>query len=125
MIRQWEEFEIGPKEPTTNLHVTLNKKGQLLIGARAFERLGNPEAAVLLFDKINHLIGIMPSHSRVANAYPLKRKAAGYGYRFIGAYRFCRHHGIRVDRTVAFNDVKIDEEGILELNLKTTTAIGK
>ena len=124
MVRQWEEFLIGPRDPATDLHVTLNRKGEFLIGARTFERLGKPDAAVLLFDKMNDTIGIMPAHSRVANAYPLKRRSQN-GHRLLSAYRFCRHHGISVSRRVVFNDVTIDTEGILELNLRTTTAIGK
>ena len=123
MIRQWEEFPVGPNDEAGNLHVTLSRKGEILLGAAAFERLGKPEAAVLLFDKINSVIGLLPSPSRNQNAYPLKAKSKAR-HRIVRANKFCRHYGIRVDRTVAFNMPEIDEEGILVLNLRTTTAIG-
>ncbi len=124
MVEQWEEFPIGPKDVENDLHVTLSPKGEILVGARAFERLGRPEAAVLLFDKLNSKIGLLPAHKRVANAYPLTIRSEKYRHRVVRASRFCRHHGIKSDRTIAFADVEINEEGIMILDLKTTTAIG-
>lgn len=120
---QWEEFTVGPKDRTRDLHVTMDRKGAIMIGVAAFEGLGKPEAAVLLYDKANSLIGILPGHPRAANAYPLKKKSR-CKHRMLRANRFCRHHNIRVDRIVAFNNARIDE-GVLILNLRSTTAIGK
>ena len=125
MVEQWEEFPIGPRDPESNLHVTLSRKGEILVGARAFESFGEPEAAVLLFDKLNSRIGLLPSHRRVENAYPLTIKSEKYRHRVIRAYRFCRHHKIKTDRTIAFNNVTINEEGVMVLDLKTTSVIGK
>jgi hypothetical protein len=123
MVRQWEEFPVGPGDGSGEMHVTLSRKGEILVGAAAFEKWGEPEAAVLLFDKINSVIGLMPSNSHASNAYPLKTKAKAR-YRVVRAYRFCRHHGIKVDRTVAFNEPEIDE-GVLVLNLKQTRVVGR
>ena len=124
MVEQWEEFKIGPKDLETDLHVTLSRKGEILVGARACERFGNPEAVVFLFDKLNSKIGLLPAHKRVENAYPLTVKNVKYKHRVIHASRFCRNYGIKTDRRIAFTDVSINEEGIMVLDLKTTTAIG-
>lgn len=124
MIRQWEEFPVGPNGDPEKLHVTLGKKGEILVGAKTFEKMRRPEAVVLLFDKLNSVIGLMPSHIRAANAYPFKQKSQAK-YRIIRANRFCRHHGIKVDRTVAFNKPEIDTDGILVLDLKSTSVIGR
>lgn len=124
MVRQWEEFTVGPKDLENELHVTLSRKGEILIGAKAVVTMGEPEAAVLLFDKVNSVIGLMPSNEHVKNAYPLKSKAKAR-YRIVRASRFCRKYGIKVDKTVAFNEPEIDEEGILVLNLKETRAVGR
>ena len=52
MIEEWEEFEGGPKLPVEErLHVTLNFKGVIFFNRLAFEALGKPESAVLLFEK--------------------------------------------------------------------------
>jgi len=124
MVRQWEEFPFGPNGADDHLHVTLSKKGEISIGAMAFEKLGSPEMAVLLFDKVNSVIGVLPTNRHAANAYPLKSKP-GAKYRMVRANRFCRHYGIRVDRTVAFVAPEIDPEGVLVLDLRATTGIGK
>jgi hypothetical protein len=124
VIRQWEEFQVGPNGDPEDLHVTLSKKGEILVGARAFEKMKRPDAAVLLFDKVNSVIGLLPSHRRNANAYPLNEKPNAK-YRVVRANRFCRHYGIKVERTVAFNKPEIDAEGILVLDLKATSVIGR
>ena len=122
MIKQWEEFSVGPGGLADELHVTLSRKGEILIGAKAFVKLGEPEAAVLLFDKVNSLIGLRPSNENAENAHPLKAKAKAR-YRVVRAYRFCRKYGIKVDKTVAFNEPEIDEEGVLVLNVKATRSV--
>ncbi|MFN0278568.1 MAG: hypothetical protein ACKVRN_08200 [Pyrinomonadaceae bacterium] len=124
MLRQWEEFPVGPDSAENSLHVTLSKKGEITIGAKAFARLGKPDLAVLLFDKADSVIGLMPSNKFAKNAYPLHAKLKG-GHRIVRAHKFCRHYNIKVDRTTAFNGAHLDEEGVLILDLKATTAIGK
>jgi hypothetical protein len=124
MVEQWEEFHAGPKDVGSDLHVTLNRNGVILIGARAFEQMGKPDAAVLLFDKLNSKIGLMPSHNRVENAYPLQSKGKGR-HRVLRANKLCRHYGIKTDRTIEFSNAMINDEGILVLDLKTTSVIGK
>ena len=124
MINQWEEFPIGPNTADETLHVTLSRKGEILIGVRTFEKLGRPAAAILLFDRLHHMIGVLPSNHHAKNAYPLKSKVGG-SHRLIRANKFCRHYGIRVDRTIAFGTPKINEDGILILDLGTTSIIGK
>ena len=123
IVSHWEEFPVGPNGVGNELHVTLSRKGEILVGARAFEKLGNPEATVLFFDKVNSLIGLRPTHPRTANAYPFTVKK-GCRYRLVRAAKFCRHHGIRVERTVAFNTPKI-EKGMLVLDLKASSGVGR
>ena len=124
MIMNWEEFPVGPHGESEKLHVTIDKKGTILIGAKAYEKLGKPEAAVLLFDKLKSVIGLLPTNPRAGNAYKFVKKVNGR-HTVVRAIRFCRHHGIRIGRTMAFNDPVIDSEGILMLDLKTTTGLGR
>ena len=124
MVEQWEVFHAGLKDVASDLHVTLNSDGVILLGARTYERFGKPDAAVLLFDKLNSKIGLMPSHNRVENAYPLQSKGK-HRHRVLRANRFCRHWGIKVDRTIEFPNAQINDDGVLVLDLKTTNAIGK
>ena len=32
MIKQWEGFQVGPRDVSSELHVTLNAKGDIVIG---------------------------------------------------------------------------------------------
>lgn len=124
MVKQWEEFPFGPKHSLSELHVTLSRKGEIMVGAAACEKMGKPNIAVLLFDRVNSLIGVQPASTRAKNGHPLITKA-GARHRVIRANSYCRHYGIKVDRTIAFNAPEVDEDGVLVLSLKNTRTIGK
>ena len=126
VVKRWEEFQVGPRDVSAEMHVTLNPKGEIVIGAAAFERFGRPEQAVLLYDLDNKLIGILPANTRAKNAYPLQApKDERQRHRLIRANRFCKHHGITVPATMAFNKAEIDEEGVLVLPLRNMRVVGK
>ncbi len=66
----------------------------------------------------------MPEDVRRANAFPVKQKDKYYN-RVINANPFCRHFGINIRRTVLFNEVDIDRDGVMKLELNGTITIGK
>ena len=123
--RQWEEFPVGPGSGNGGgeLRVTLNRKGEIMIGAKAFEKMGEPEAAVLLFDRRNETIGVAAAEDDAVNAYPLVAKKNAR-HRLVRANLFCRHHQIFVPRTAAFGKVEIDPDGVLVLDLRTLVGVG-
>ena len=122
MIRQWDEYTAGPTKPRDErLHVTLNQKGVIFLNRKMHEVLGRPAAAILLFDRRNGLIGIRPANAK--HAFPLKKKSVGTG-RIIHASPFCRHHGIKIDGSVVFNDLELEKDGTLTLALHTATNVG-
>lgn len=122
MSWNWEEFAEGPEQPG-DLRVTLDRKGSIMIGARAMARLGEPDWVVLMFDRMNSLIGVRPANKHEKNAYPTVHKMNGR-HRLVRANRFCRHYGIQFERTRAFMSAKIEESGVLVLDLKETRAAG-
>ena len=123
--RCWEEFRVGPKRAEDEMHVTLNRKGEIMIGARAYERFGRTELAVLLYDCDNKTIGVLPVEAELTNSYPLiGKKNSPDGHRTIRANRFCRHHGIRVPGVTAFNKPLI-EDGMLVLDTRNARVIGR
>ncbi len=124
MVRRWEVFEVGPGDVRGELHVTLSRKGEILIGAAAYDKWGKPEAAVLMFDRLHSLIGVVPADKGLGHAYPLVARPNGR-HRVVQAHRFCRHYGIKVDRTVAFNEPEIDKEGVLVLDVAATRRVGR
>ncbi len=120
MFRNWEEFALGPKDVREEMHVTLDRKGVITIGARAARKFGPYEWAVLLYDKWNGLIGVAPVKAKTENAFPIVNKIKGH-HRVIRAGRFCRYYGIKMPQTTACM-AQLDEDGTLVLDLKATRA---
>jgi hypothetical protein len=106
------------------LRVTPNPKGMFLLNRKAYEVMNTPPAVVLLFDENSNVIGLKPAEPSRPNAFPVKTKDK-YQNRIIYASPFCKHFKIKVERTVMFYDVDLDNEGILKLPLQKTTAIGR
>lgn len=119
--RRWEEFAYGP-DGQDDLRVTLSPKGELMIGAKAIEKMGRPDYAVLLFDRLESLMGVLPTHGHERNGYPLIHKLKGR-HRLIRANKFCRHYGIKFEMTRAFLNPYISDDGILVLDLKETKGV--
>ncbi|MBP9665228.1 MAG: hypothetical protein KBD94_11440 [Pyrinomonadaceae bacterium] len=125
MVDHWEEFQGTPaKAAGARLHVSLNHKGQIFVNKRVLDALGAPQAVVLLFDKVNSRIGVRAANPSAANAFPLKPRNAAAS-RMILASTFCRNYGIRVEGTVAFQGIKIDNYGLLMLDLKRTSRVSR
>ncbi len=122
MERKWKEFAAGPVRKG-GLHVTICRKGNIMIGAAAFDRLGRPDAAVLLFDEERNVIGVRPTHPKTPNAFPMNAMKWGR-HRVVRANRFCRHHGIKVERMMAFNEPKI-EGSVLVLDMNRIMPVAK
>ncbi len=125
MIKHWTIFEGRPflgdaSEP----RVTLDPKNVILLNRAACEQLKAPVAVQLMFDENLKRIGIRPADPREQNAFRLKKKKNA-SFRTINAGAFCQHFGISVDKTVRFNQVAIDREGILTLELTNTTYVSR
>lgn len=125
MLGRWEEFEDGPTVPrAVRMHVTLSPRCVIHLSGNVFEKLGKPKFVRLLFDRLNSTIGVMPTDFETKNAFPVKTKGPGRN-RIIWASPFCRYWGIHFDRIRAFVDPEIDLEGILRLDLRNTTVVGR
>lgn len=106
------------------MHVTLSPRNVILLNGNVFERLGSPEAVVMLFDKVNSVIGINPVPPSRTNAFRLATKTRGRN-RLIRVTPFCKHYGITVDRTTAFLNPEVDGDGVLRLDLKETIVVDR
>ena len=114
-MMRWERFTAGPAaKMNERLYVSLNSKGLILINRKMYEEFGVPEKAVLLFDRQKNVIGLSPAHRELKDGFPVRQKD---GYWFIEAAVFCKHYGIRIEKTEQFVSPEIDEEGILRLDL--------
>ncbi len=120
-MRTWDEFFGGPNlAGDKRLYVSLNRKGVLLLNKRAFEKIGAPKAAILLYDRRNSTIGLRAATPDTKHAFPFKRKPFE-----IRAMPFCRHHKLKVPRTISFPNPEIDPDGTLLLDLHTAIEVGR
>lgn len=123
MIEQFEKFAAGPFRPSSErMYVSLSSKGTLLMNRNAYEAFGVPDAVVLFFDKKNSIIALSAAHKELREAFPVKSKD---GHWFIQASPFCRHFGIRIEKTEQFLSPDIDSQGRLRLDLTQTVSVAQ
>ena len=117
MTRQWKMFKGGPTGPRRErLHVTLNRRGVILINYKMFEAMGQPEAAFLLYDERFQVIGIQPARQGEAYSFPIKHKEKT-SHRTIYAWPFCKSFKVFPTNTVFFTNPEIDGDGVLVLDM--------
>jgi len=96
----------------------------LLLNRVAFEALKQPQAVKLMFDRNNQIIGLKAAEPSLPNSFAVKPKDKWHN-RIVSASPFCKHYGISIERTMLFNEVEIDNDGVMTLELRKTTAIGR
>ena len=104
--------------------VTLDERGRILLNRQAFEAFGSPGAVKLFYEEQELIIALKPADARHSNAFRVKPKGPGHT-RIIHTQPFCKHNKIRVECTVLFNQVEIDNEGTMFLRLKNITRLGR
>lgn len=119
MIGRWEICEVGGAKPfAERVHVTLNRRNIFCLNAKVFEMLGRPEAVQLLFDKKELVIGLNPAPMNTKGTFRVQPHTNGGTHRIIHAALFCRQFNIMMDGTSAFLDPRLDNDGVLLLDLK-------
>ena len=119
MTGRWEIYEAGENKPfKERVHVTLNRKNIFCLNAKVFEMLGEPEAVVLMFDKKEKVIGLKPARLNTTGTFRVQPLSTSQTHKIIRAAPFCRAFNIRMDCTSAFLQPRIDDDGVLLLDLR-------
>lgn len=125
MISHWTKFEGKPYGADVDTaRVTLGPKKAILLNDLAYEALGAPTAVELMFDEGQKIIGLKPVEARRPHAFPVKPRK-GSRHRVIRAAAFCTHFGIKIDRTVLFNEIDIDNDGVMKLEIAKATNVSR
>lgn len=123
----WEVFKGRPyasKGHRSEPRVTIGPKGIIYLNRVAFEAIGSPAAVELMFDGNRRIIGVKPTDPARRNAFPLKPHGTRNGtYRHISAAAFCHHFRLETRETLLFEEIDIDNEGVLRLPMASTLAI--
>lgn len=101
----------------SGLYVTLNKIGTLAMSRVTHERLGSPEAFMIMWNRFTHRLALKPVVPGSEHAYPA-RKYGRRGAKVVRAYRLTTQFGIRPPDLIEFLDPKIDADGQLILDLR-------
>lgn len=101
----------------SGLYVTLNKIGTLAMSRVTHERLGSPEAFMIMWNRFTQRLALKPVEAGSKDAYPA-RKYGRRGAKVVRAYRLVSLFGIRPPDTIEFIDPKIDADGQLSLDLR-------
>ena len=125
MIKHWTTFEGTPNGKRKEMaRVTLGKSKTILLNAHAYQAIGEPVAVEMLFDGNRNIMGLKPCDPQKKNAFTFRRSKQGKHVQIsIGA--FLTHFSIKPERTVLFEEIDIDSDGILTLDMTKTTAVSR
>jgi hypothetical protein len=120
MKANWEECKYIEQRQVAwaGLYATLTRHGEIRMGARTWQKLGEPRAVRVYFDKANQRFALMPTQPGVANAFPVNKKGHA-GSRLVPILGVLRDKEIDVPETIRFFDAEINDEGALLLDLRT------
>ena len=116
---EWTILPRGDVAPHwSGLYVTMNRIGSIVMSRVTHERLGEPAAVFIMFDRFNSRLGLKPAKVGERNAYPV-RNYGRRGAQIVRAFRIVTEFGIRPPDTIEFQKPKIDLDGQLILDLRT------
>ena len=125
MLTHWEDFNTHSELKRVHLpRVTIRPNGEFRLSRTAVDLLGGPTHVALLYDRRNGLIGV-----RAADAATGYRLGARYRERRSSSYFFAKnflnYHNIRLDKTIAFENVDRSVEGYLVLDMSRAVECGR
>jgi len=98
--------------------VTMDRRGDIQLSRVTWELLDEPDEVLVFYDRNSQTIGIRPAHSQTPHHFPVL-KHGRHGGRRIRANGLNRQFAVSLNHTVRFKAPFLDEEGMLNLDLKT------
>ena len=119
----FEVFEKYHSRSVKEFYVTIQKRGTISLNRAAFQAMGNPKYAELLFNRNKRLIGIRPTNSASGRTAPIRKQGQSESY-LIAGLTFTKEYDI--DSSVARRYVATIQENMLivDLNSPSTDATG-
>ena len=103
------------------MRVTLAPRGVIYLNGKAYDALRRPGAVEMLLDGNRRIIGLKPTDRRHSNAFPVVNHVGNYWR--ISAAAFCQHYRIKPRNTMLFQNVDLDNEGVMMLDLMNTLTV--
>ena len=119
MTNDWIAFnESGYELRRRNPRVLLTKDKMFRLNRKALELLGEPTAVRFFYDVGRGRIGIRAETPDAGHAFPIRKRDKGQTA-IVHASLFCNRFGIKPESTLEFDGVRLDNDGILILELGT------
>lgn len=119
-------WEVVPRGDTSTsgarLYVAMNPEGHVTFNQRVFEKLGKPEAVLVMFDRVNSRIALKPTYKAVRNAYVVFQRGSDRRSMIVRVGRLLVEYGLQIPELLEFKNVEIDSDGQLILDLRTARA---
>ena len=114
----WKETPDRKSRAWAYGYVSINSIGMIRMSGVIWQRLGEPRAALVLFDPDNSRLGIQPTIPQRKNSVTVFSRGPKPS-RFVSAGCTLQEFGIVIPETLQFQDPFIDQDGILVLDLRT------
>lgn len=104
------------------LYVSLNKRGEIVMSERAFAAIGPTAMVTLLYDPERRTIGVKFPVPKDKHFFYVRKYGRGRRNRIVRAGSMLKQFGITVEKTMKFENVrveKIGQEPMLVLELGT------
>ncbi len=119
MAKKWEQCPRRDKAGRwATLAISMNQRGHIKFTRYTNERLNMPEAFLLLYDRTNNTIGLKQAYNSTKDSFPNAPRGR-FGGRVVRAHQLCQEFGIQLPGNMRFVAPEIDEDGILNLDLRT------
>lgn len=116
----WEVVPRGDVAPhAARLYVAMNPEGHITFNPRVFEKLGKPQAVLVMFDRVNSRIALKPTYKAVQNAYTIYQRGSDRRSMIVRVGRLLVEYGLQIPELLEFKNVEIDRDGQLILDLRT------
>ena len=102
------------------MHVTLTMEKDFYLNRVVLEALGEPKAVRYFFDVGRSRIGLRAESPEVEQAVLVRPRG---NQALARAGHFCTYYGIRPEGSITFQDVYVDNDGMLVLDLKTARRV--
>lgn len=119
MRADWVQIKRGDVMPQyAGIYVTMYRTGEIVMSKVTYQRMGEPKAFHIFYDRTNRRIGLKPTVLTMKDAYPalVSNRA---GAKMVRGHRLMVEENIDLPMTVRFYDADINDEGWLILDLRT------
>jgi hypothetical protein len=114
----WTVFDKRAATASKSPMVTIQRGGHFSLNKAAYRAVGEPEAVEILFDPAERLIGFRPASPESPRSFPVKGQGRDAPTTFmVAGQAFAKYNELDVSTARRYG-VKVDEDGILVLDLK-------